>query len=144
MRKKVLALDLEGTLISNAVSQFPRPGLNSFLEFCNNKFERIVLFTTVRESKARDVISLLIRENLAPKWFGEIEYIDWSGPNKDLSFIPDAIVDECLIVDDQSVYILPDQKDHWVEVSPFDYPYSEDDTELLSVKNKIIELISDS
>lgn len=33
-----LALDLEGTLISNAVSQISRPGLYSFLEYCRNSF----------------------------------------------------------------------------------------------------------
>src|SRR5262245_4845907 len=31
-RLEVLALDLEGTLPSNAVSQIPRPGLHEFLE----------------------------------------------------------------------------------------------------------------
>lgn len=31
MRPTVLALDLEGTLISNAMSQIPRPGLHAFL-----------------------------------------------------------------------------------------------------------------
>ena len=30
MRPSILALDLEGTLISNAVSQIPRPGLYNF------------------------------------------------------------------------------------------------------------------
>jgi hypothetical protein len=37
-RIKVLALDLEGTLISNAMSQIPRPGLYDFLEKVNNLF----------------------------------------------------------------------------------------------------------
>ena len=46
----VIALDLEGTLISNAVSQFPRPGLYSFLEYCQENFSRIVIFTAVKDS----------------------------------------------------------------------------------------------
>lgn len=32
VRPTILALDLEGTLISNAISQIPRPGLKTFLE----------------------------------------------------------------------------------------------------------------
>jgi hypothetical protein len=32
MKPTILALDLEGTLISNAISQIPRPGLHCFLE----------------------------------------------------------------------------------------------------------------
>jgi hypothetical protein len=34
MTIKVIALDLEGTLISNARRQIPRPGLYQFLEAC--------------------------------------------------------------------------------------------------------------
>ena len=41
----VVAIDLEGTLISNAVSQFPRPGLYYFLEYCYKNFDRLVIFT---------------------------------------------------------------------------------------------------
>jgi hypothetical protein len=40
MRISVLALDLEGTLISNAVSQFPRPGLLAFLECCLPQYRK--------------------------------------------------------------------------------------------------------
>lgn len=46
-----LALDLEGVLITNAISQFPRPGLMSFLNECEDLFghENIFIFTTVNE-----------------------------------------------------------------------------------------------
>ena len=47
IRIKTIALDLEGTLISNAMSQIPRPGLFSFLEECRRLVERVVMFTTV-------------------------------------------------------------------------------------------------
>ena len=40
---EVLALDLEGTLISNAMSQIARPGLREFLEFCGDRFPRLVI-----------------------------------------------------------------------------------------------------
>jgi hypothetical protein len=57
------ALDLEGTLISNAVSQFPRPGLFIFLEYCHQNFvgvasrfeTRLVIFTAVNEVRFRYV-----------------------------------------------------------------------------------------
>ena len=39
-RPRVLAMDLEGTLVSNAVSQLPRPGLYDFLEWAAATFER--------------------------------------------------------------------------------------------------------
>ena len=47
---KVLALDFEGTLVSNAISLFPRPCLYKFLEFCKINFGRIVIFTYVKQS----------------------------------------------------------------------------------------------
>ena len=47
MRPTILALDLEGTLISNAVSQIPRSGLYEFLEYAQGQFDELVMFTTV-------------------------------------------------------------------------------------------------
>ena len=47
MNIKVLALDLERTLISDAMNREPRPGLFSFLQFCVQHFERVILFTSV-------------------------------------------------------------------------------------------------
>jgi hypothetical protein len=52
-RNSVLALDLEGTLISNAISQIPRPGLYLFLDNCSQKFDRIVIFTAISEKRFR-------------------------------------------------------------------------------------------
>nr|WP_313955409.1 NIF family HAD-type phosphatase [Stenotrophomonas rhizophila] len=59
MRPTVLALDLEGTLISNAISQIPRPGLRRFLEEVRSEFERLVLFTTVPKDRVRAIATLL-------------------------------------------------------------------------------------
>ena len=96
----VIALDLEGTLISNAMSQFPRRGLRQFLDFCGWAAPRVVVYTAVREARARTILCTLVREGTAPAWFGDIEYIQWSGPFKDLSFtVPDhTTVDRCLKV----------------------------------------------
>jgi len=38
MSNLILALDLEGVLITNAISQFPRPGLRQFLTQCEEMF----------------------------------------------------------------------------------------------------------
>lgn len=86
MKVKVLALDLEGTLISNAVSQIARPGLFDFLEDCRKLFPRIAIFTSVNEERFRSIARLLTTEGYAPSWFADIEYITWSGETKNLIF----------------------------------------------------------
>ena len=61
MSIKVLALDLERTLIDNALSARPRPGLLAFLAFCHDQFGRVAIFTTVEEADAREVLGDLER-----------------------------------------------------------------------------------
>ncbi len=62
----VIALDLEGTLISNASSCFVRPGLSEFLEFCRASFARVVVFTAVREPRVRFILRRLAEEGDIP------------------------------------------------------------------------------
>jgi len=50
-RLEVIALDLEGTPVSNAMSQIARPGLHEFLEFCRRAAPRVVIYTSVPEAK---------------------------------------------------------------------------------------------
>ena len=127
VKVKVLALDLEGTLISNAVSQIARPGLFDFLEDCRKLFPRIVMFTAVNEERFRNIAKLLTTEGYAPNWFADIEYITWSGETKNLSFVDGASPEEILLVDDYEKYIHPGQENQWIKVPNFDYPYSDDD-----------------
>ncbi len=75
MSIQVIALDLEGTLISNAHSQIPQPGLRRFLESCKELVGRVVMFTTVDELRFRRIASQLVKERHAPHWFAEIEYV---------------------------------------------------------------------
>lgn len=89
-KPNVLTLDLEGTLVSNAMSQIPRPGLHHFLSRCNELFPRVVMFTTVKEDRFRSIARLLVNEGVAPEWFAQIEFIYWQGETKDLRFIPDT------------------------------------------------------
>lgn len=136
-RIKVLALDLEGTLISTAVSQFPRPHLKHFLERCHGLFERLVVFTTVSEQRFRAIATTLASEGTVPTWFQELEYVPWSGPTKDLAFIPACEAGEALLLDDLEAYVHPAQLDRWVRIKQFEPPYSEADAELLRVLGEL-------
>jgi NLI interacting factor-like phosphatase len=130
---KVLALDLEGTLISNAVSQIARPGLFDFLEDCRKLFPRIVIFTSVNEERFRSIANLLTTEGYAPNWFADIEYITCGGETKNLIFVDGASPEEILLVDDYEKYVHPGQENQWIKVPYFDYPYSDDDLGLREV-----------
>jgi hypothetical protein len=130
---KVLALDLEGTLISNAMSQIPRPGLFEFLSRCREMFPRVVMFTTIEEEKFREIARLLVQEGAAPSWFADIEYVTWHGKTKDLSFIPGIHPDEALLVDDYERYVHPGQESQWLQVRYFEHPYPESDMGLSEV-----------
>lgn len=135
----VIALDLEGTLISNAMSQIPRPGLFEFLQECQSICDRIVLFTTVNEVAARKIVVLLAEEGLAPAWFADIEYVKWEGETKDLGFIRGVAPEECVLVDDFHIYVHPGQEEQWIQIEQFDTPYSEEDSELSRVAQLLAE-----
>jgi hypothetical protein len=68
-KQLTIALGLEGTLISNAVSQFPRPGLFTFLEYCHRKFYRLVIFTAVNEVRFRSISRTVVEDRDVPAWF---------------------------------------------------------------------------
>lgn len=130
MKPIILALDLEGTLISNAVSQIPRPGLSAFLEQCRQLFSRIVMFTSVDEARFRQIAKRLVEDGEAPDWLAEIEYITWTGHIKDLTFVPNTKPSQILLVDDFERYIHPAQVSQWIPIDCFQSPYSPDDTAL--------------
>jgi hypothetical protein len=121
MREFVIALDLERTLIDHALSAQPRPGLLAFLTFCQERFRRIVLFTTVEEADAREVLEDLDHRGHVPSGLLEtIEYVAWTGEYKDLIFIPGAVPDEVLLVDDDIAWVPPNQRDRWVQIGAWD------------------------
>lgn len=137
-KANVLALDLEGTLISNAMSQIPRPGLFAFLSRCAQLFPRVVMFTTVKEERFRQIARLLVEERVAPAWFASIEYIAWHGETKDLKFIPNVDPLDVWLVDDFEQYVHPGQESRWVKIDLFDYPYEETDQGLAKML-KVLE-----
>ena len=71
----VIALDFEGTLISNAVSLFPRPDLYVFLEYCREVANRVVVYTAVSEPAFRKAAAILCEETEAPPWFRDVEHV---------------------------------------------------------------------
>lgn len=132
-RPNILALDLEGTLISNSASQIPRPGLSQFLIHSREIFPRIVMYTTVSETRFRPIAELLVDEGLAPRWFAKIEYVRWTGTTKDLARIRGATVQQCLLVDDFEGYVHPGQSSQWIRVDCFEHPYELSDQGLSRV-----------
>lgn len=121
VRPTVVALDLERTLIDDALSGRPRPGLFEFVQFCLERFERVVLFTTVEEADAREVLEALVDTHAVPEEFlARLDYVPWSGEFKDLSFVPDVAPERVVLVDDDGGWVRQDQRDQWVEVMPWD------------------------
>lgn len=138
-KPKVLALDLEGTLITTAVSMLPRPGLYDFLDYCKGKFERIVMMTSVPFDWFEKVRKVLIDKTEVPQWFSKVEYISYSdckesnfGEYKDLRCIPNNNEDEVILIDDMEWFIRESQKDRWIEIKP--YNGEEDDREFERIK----------
>ena len=133
---RVLALDLEGTLVSNAMSQIPRAGLNTFVVECAKLADRLVIYTAISEPRFRQVAHTLVADHFAPPWFKFLEYIHWSGPYKDLAFIPHADPSAVILVDDNPGYIKPGQEAQWIQAREFAPPY-EPDAELDRILAKL-------
>ena len=136
-RRNVVALDLEGTLISNAISQIPRPGLYSFLDECRALSPHVVLFTYVRPLRVREIIAGLVADSLVPAWFIAVECVEWDGATKDLRFIRDCHVESAVLVDDLAADVHPGQELNWVPAPPFEAPYPEDDRGLDAVLREL-------
>jgi len=130
----ILALDLEGTLISNEFSQIPRPGLHDFLAACSSLAPRLVMFTTVPEDRFRLVAQNLVQAGDAPEWFTHLEVVAWNGPKKDLLMINGAKVQDVAMVDDDpDRFAILNQIESWIQVKYFGYPYNDEDTGLKEI-----------
>jgi hypothetical protein len=132
---RTLALDLEGTLISNAVSLFPRPGLLRFLESCAQIAPRVVVYTAVDEPRFRELARLLAREGEVPAWFAGLEHVPWSERYKDLRLIPGADPASTRLVDDLEEAVHPGQREQWIPIAPYDP--RRDDRELSRVLEQL-------
>ncbi len=118
---RALALDLERTLVDDALSARPRPGLLDFLVFCHERFGWVALFTTAEEADAREVIEGLARSGHVPAGLlARLEYVSWQGQYKDLGLIAGAAPGEVLLVDDDAGWVRPDQRERWIPILPWD------------------------
>ncbi|MCF3484564.1 hypothetical protein GUL16_12820 [Stenotrophomonas maltophilia] len=141
MRPSTLALDVEGTLISNAISQIPRPGLLRFLSYVEKRFERLVVFSSVPEPLFREIADLLVAEGHAPPWFRSVQYVNWHGRTKDLRFVSDDVGD-ALLLDDYGAYVHPGQEHLWIKIPQFCAPYEESDVGLVAALESISQHLS--
>jgi hypothetical protein len=136
---KIIALDLEGTLIASANNPVPRPGLYQFLQWCKKNFKQVVIYTCVDEPIFRSIANKLVINEAVPSWFREIKYVEWDGMIKDLYNIDGIEPEQAIIVDDMEIFISENQKSQWIEIKTFDFPYPEDDNEFIRVANAIRE-----
>lgn len=139
----VVALDLEGTLISNATSAFPRPGLKLFIESVLKMADRVVMFTTVPEDRARKLLQIIESEGSLPAGFAAaVKFVPYSGKTKDLSALGEPASATVLLVDDQPVMVHPGQEANWIPIAEFMSPFDQEDHELKRVAEVIREKAS--
>jgi hypothetical protein len=136
----ILVLDIEGTLVSNASSVYPRPGLKDFLMESRELFHEIVIYSGISHLSYENVKSHLIENEFVPSWFSELRFFRMEGRYKDLLNIRTEI-QNVFIVDDMELFIHPEQKAHWIEIKPFQPPYPADDNKLFKVFNKLKAVI---
>jgi hypothetical protein len=137
-QKTLLCMDLEGTLISNAVSQIPRPGLYAFLESVAEVCD-LMLYTSVSSARVNVIRNLLVNEGAAPAWFLDLPVCHPGGTIKDKARCGRS---DSLLLDDQAAVIAPGEKSWWVPVAEFLPPYSERDRELVKALATIKKRLS--
>ena len=136
-----LALDIEGTLISQASTLIPRPGLRAFLEFCGGQFDRVVFLSFVDEERGREILNRMADEGHMPEWVRTAEYFQARGGKPGAKDLRQLGVEpgQALLVDDQ-LHVLPREQLHrLIRVVEFKAPFSADDTELLHAQQRIID-----
>ena len=119
-RKSLLVcLDLEGTLISNAVSQIPRPHLFEFLHELK-EFADVVLYTSVSEDRTKAIKALLANEKYVPEWFRELPSLHPIGTVKSRELVSNRhLYETILLVDDQAAVVKEGEADGFVHVKKF-------------------------
>ncbi len=137
MNRPLLCLDLEGTLISNAVSQIPRPGLYEFLSEVE-KICDLVIYTSVCKERVVLIQSLLVGEGSVPEWFSDIEVIVSTGNLKPKSCSGRGLA---YLLDDQQSVIVSGEEGWWIPIPEYQPPYSETDQALKAALNTIYKSV---
>lgn len=135
--KPLLCFDLEGTLLSNAVSQIPRPSLYPFREraiaLCD-----LMIYTSVSEQRVFAIQKLLVPENSAPIWFEALNVIRPAGTLKPKSACGH---DDAFLLDDQVSVIAPGEEDWSIQIPEFLPPYSDEDKALSEALPRLRKLL---
>ena len=137
MMPVTIALDLEGTIISDEVKRIPRPKLYPFLETVRS-LGRVVVYTMVDPETAREILQELAK-SAAPAWFADVEWVDWFSADtdfKDLNLILGSDADHAFLVDDHAGFVHPKQRHRWIQI-PFFNRYNAEDDELMVVLWKL-------
>lgn len=147
---EVLALDLEGTLISNIVSQFPRPYLQVFLLYCQNASFEVVLYTAANFTTARKILRRFDKIGWIPPGMGKMPIVQWEKHDgsryqpKNLQYVQKMFqgtkLHNLYLVDDIEGFVALGQRDQWIPIMPFNTPYASDDDELLRVRSILYDL----
>jgi len=110
-------------LVSNAVSQIPRPGLYPFLErviaLCD-----LTIYTSVCEQRGFAIRKILVVENGATIWFEALNVIQPAGTLKPKSACGR---EDAFLLDDQVSVIMPGEEDWWIQIPEFLPSYSDED-----------------
>ena len=131
--KKIIVLDIEGTILTDQFDKKPRPGLMHFLEFCKKVSSKICVMTAMPESNFRQLAAELCANDAVPEWFESIEYVPWENC-KDLTLVSEKI-ENVIIVDDYPGNICTDQKDQWIQIAGYyEDLHDPDDRELERVQ----------
>lgn len=135
-RRPIVALDLEGTLISNAISQFPRPGLHQFLTHLKQLDIDLAVYTAVSRPRARHIMQQLAAAEDTPGWFAQLPLHTTDTTTKDLTAIDDDPT-RVWLIDDQPAVAHPDQTNHVIIIEAFDPPYPDTDTALAELLTQL-------
>lgn len=157
---RVLALDLESTLISNAMSKFSRPGLLDFLEWCAKHFDYVCIFSMLLPWKASECLLQIARDAISENRISLVSdlvgmrpisnpLLQEKGSHKDLEMIRQDFADhiwlrktipdlkDIWIVDDDENVILPSQRSQWIPIAKWESPYDSSDRELERVRAEL-------
>ena len=137
---QIIALDLEGTLISHASTMVPRPRLFEFLNFCQQNAERVVFMSFVDEGRGRQILNQMVDQGQMPEWVRLAEYFHAQGGRSGAKDLRQLGVDpdQALLVDDQPQVLPPEQQHRLVRVIEFKEPFSAADSELERVQKCIL------
>lgn len=144
----MIALDLEATLIDNAVDVTPRPGLYDFLEKMTFHFSFVVIYTALREEVARGIFEQLAKDNHLPPGFPEprdLPIVRWPSNSsyKDLKYVRDLFddpppIEEIWILDDDKEWVHSDQLSQLIPIKAFDPKIQAEDDGFQEVLDHVV------